>query len=155
MGGKSTPKVWLLRRSLLTEHCNWSRKVSADGDQRFHFVRSSRWQDLAVRSMTEAHLEMDDGRTLPLISLCHTADRVRTLPASCYRLERGAEGSRAVRSHTLLPPWQSTREMRSHWGSLQWRNTKAKPEQSLRKLRPVYENFFKQYFLNSAEDTCS
>lgn len=52
--------------------------------------------------MAEAHLEMDDGRTLPLISLCHTADRVRTLLASCYRLERESRAELSIHISSFL-----------------------------------------------------
>lgn len=52
--------------------------------------------------MAEAHLEMDDGRTLPLISLCHTADRVRTLLASCYRLERESREELSIHISSFL-----------------------------------------------------
>lgn len=41
--------------------------------------------------MAEAHLEMDDGSTLPLIRICHTADGDRALHAGSYRLQRGAD----------------------------------------------------------------
>lgn len=51
--------------------------------------------------MAEAHLEMDDGSTLPLISVCHAADKDRALPAGCYRLERGAELSNKIPSSLL------------------------------------------------------
>lgn len=37
-------------------------------------LSSGRWQASAWRSMTEAHLEMDDGGRLPVISVCHAAD---------------------------------------------------------------------------------
>lgn len=43
-----------------------------------------------MRSMAEAHLEMDDGSTLPLIRICHTADGDRALHAGSYRLQRGS-----------------------------------------------------------------
>lgn len=67
-----------------------SPKARAAGKQGFHTLRSDSWQALALRSMAEAHLEMDDGSTLPLIRICHTADGDRALHAGSYWLQRGA-----------------------------------------------------------------
>lgn len=68
-----------------------SSKARAAGQQGFHSLRSDSWQALALRSMAEAHLEMDDGSTLPLIRICHTADGDRAQHAGSYRLQRGAD----------------------------------------------------------------
>lgn len=70
-----------------------SSKARAAGRQGFHSLRSDSWQALALRSMAEAHLEMDDGSTLLLIRICHTADGDRVLHADSYRLQRGADPS--------------------------------------------------------------